>query len=229
MRHFVLLLTLSAMVARAAEGDVPPPPPPPPPPSSEPVADQPPPPPSSTSPEEAARPRTNWAKPAAFIGFGVGGAVLLLGLVGYVLGNDNHDDYYSNDFTAGRGAMLLAAGLTAAGGPIVYAGGRSARWTKSISGSTALRIVGWISYGVALLAQLTSLWVTDLRGWGGLLGAGSMTCFGIDALLSAGEAADVAEVSDADDGFRFGPTVSLLRALPGHSGGGAVVGLRGAF
>jgi hypothetical protein len=125
--------------------------------------------------------------------------------------------------------MLLPLAVTAAGGPVVFVGGRSARWTKSITGSTALRITGWISYGVALAAQLTAMFLPGLPIIAGLIGAGSLTCFSIDALMSASEAADVAEMASTGEGVRFGPTVSLVPGINGSGGGGAVIGMAGRF
>lgn len=238
MRLLVLLLALSATPALAADA-APPPPPPPPPPSSDPAAEPPPsPPPPAVAAEEPpptveAKGRSNWAKPAAFIGFGVGGGVLILSIVAGALGAAEFA-YDGTAFGAGGALMLVPLALTAAGGPVVYMGGNSARWTKSITGSKPLRIIGWISYGVALGAQLISLGYFPFRFVGGILGAGAMTCFGMDALFSANEAADVASMAKRDapsDGFRFSPTVSVMMpGLAGSNGGtGAVFGISGAF
>lgn len=237
MRLLVILLALSAMPALAADAP-PPPPPPPPPPSSDTTASPPPstPPPAVAAeepPTVEAKGRTNWAKPAAFIGFGIGGGVLILSIIAGVVGAAEYAYDYTA-FGAGGALMLVPLALTAAGGPVVYMGGNSARWTKSITGSKPLRIIGWISYGVALGVQLIGLGFFPFRYIGGIIGAGAMTCFGMDALFSANEAADVASMAKRDepsDGFRFSPTVSVMMpGVAGSNGGtGAVFGITGAF
>lgn len=238
MRRFpsklvLIVLALSAVPALAAELPPPPPPPPPPP------ADSPsntntvtpsdvPPPPSGEAPAVEVKNRTNWAKPAAFIGFGVAAGVLTLSVIAQVIGTgvyENTDGFYLG---GGSFVMLLPFALTAAGGPVVYFGGNSARWTKSITGSKPLRVVGWITYGVGLFVQFLSLFAPPLPILGGLIGAGSLTCFGLDALFSANEAADVASMASADDGIRMRPTVSLLPGF-GGAASGAVIGMSGAF
>lgn len=226
MRLIVLLLAVTSLRALAAE-ELPPPPPPPPPPSSDaPTADAPPPPSAEPAPAVEAKGRTNWAKPAAFIGFGVGGGALALSIIAFVIGLGECFDNYC--FGAGGALMFIPLALTAAGGPVVYAGGSSARWTKSITGSRGLRITGWILYGVALAAELISIGYVTTRIPAGLLAAGSMACFGLDALFSAGEAADVAEMAEADEGVRFAPTVSVLPGFGGR-GSGATLGIAGVF
>ena len=236
MRLFVLLIVLSASSALAA--DAPPPPPPPPPPSSDPAptAAEPPPPAVVEPPTVQPKGTSNWAKPAAFIGFGVGGAVLLTSIIAAVIGAVEYP--YSEPgnlyFGTGGALMLLPLALTAAAGPVVFAGGRSARWTKSITGSKPLRVIGWISYGVGLFIQLISTGVWEARIVGGIVGAGAMACFGFDALFSANEAEDVGSMAsrEKDDSlFQFKPTVSvLLPGLAGSRGGtGAVVGITGTF
>lgn len=236
MRILVLLIALSAMPALAA--DAPPPPPPPPPPSSDPApgADaQPPPSPADPPPTVEAKPKTNWAKPAAFIGFGVAAGVLTLSIIATAIGSGIYSSGGELYFGAGSYLMLPALALTAAAGPIVFFGGKSARWTKSITGSTALRITGWITYGVGLFVQFISIFAggyTPLIG--GIVGAGGVVCLGLDALFSANEAEDVGSMAsrEEDDSlFQFKPTVSLL--LPGFAGSsggtGAVVGIAGTF
>ena len=168
-----------------------------------------------------AKHHTNWAKPAAFIGFGIGVGILTFGIVGYLLGYG----YY--DVGVGGWLMLPAVALLAAGGPVVYAGGSSARWTKSITGLRGLRIGGWIAYGVGLGALLVGIAVDWLRAAGGIIGAGSMAMFGLDALFSGNEAADVESMARNDDGVRFGPTLWFVRAADGNRA--PVMGIGGAF
>ncbi|MBL8950892.1 MAG: hypothetical protein JNK82_08955 [Myxococcaceae bacterium] len=218
----------------ALASDPPPPPPPPPPSSDAPAAtDNPPPPPGDSTPVEA-KPRTNWARPAAYIGWGVGLGVLTLGIVSTAIGSGFIDNGFGIEFYgAGSGLMVLAALLTGAAGPVVYVGGNSARWTKSITGIRGLRIGGWIGYGVGLGMQLISV----LGGWpvttflGGLVGAGALACFGLDAWFSANEADDVAAMADAPDPTtpRVMPTVAVLPSLNGRGGTTAMIGFSGTF
>jgi hypothetical protein len=168
---------------------------------------------------------TNWAKPAAIVGFTAAGAVLLMGLVGYAVSSNEDPD----TMTPGRALMLVSVAVTAAAGPVTFAGGSSARWTRSITGSRGLRVVGWIGYGVGLLFELVSAFYSPLRIVAGAVGAGALVCFGVDALYSANEAADVAEMARAPAGFRLAPTLSLLRGPAGLGGGGASLGIAGSF
>src|SRR5262245_13537088 len=100
MRLLVCLLALCALPALAAEE---PPPPPPPPPSGDaatPGAEEPPP-----APPGEAQPRTNWARPAAFVGFGAAAGVLAMSAVAAAIGSGFNSSY---DFRGGAYLMLLS-------------------------------------------------------------------------------------------------------------------------
>lgn len=223
MRSFVMVLLVVLSGSALGAESLPPPPPPPPSGSS---ADElpPPPPPAPPSAVDTGNKHTHWAKPAAFIGFGVAGANLLFGIIAEVLlysGENCFSEFSTCRYGAGTGLTLINAVLTGAAGPVVFKGGASARWDKGIAGSRLFRIFAWVAYGAALLADVVGALggVPGFRFVGGAVGAGSLALFGLDALWSGQEADDVASIMTERDtpAFDVRPTVSFGRTPSGDS------------
>jgi hypothetical protein len=134
--------------------------------------------------------------------------------------------------------MGLTVGV---GAPIIFGGGRSARFDSSIYGSTLMRVIGWVSYGVCLLASLIGLvgygaadagGPAPFRGVSvvtGAFGAASFVGFAFDALWSAQEAEELASIMTQapQPALRLAPVVAALRNSAG--GSSPVIGLQGVF
>jgi hypothetical protein len=211
-----------------------PPPPPPPPPSG---LDQPPPPAPTTEaqpqepPSAASKARrppakpAGWARGAAYLGFGLAAAVLVLAIT-----TDIVYPASGGDSTAAVAVGVPGAILTAAGGPIIFVGARSARFDPGIKGSTLLRVFGWIGYAGSLVAWFAAF--VGGRGAAsvaGVLGAGSFISFGVDGILCAQEADDLASImtqAPPADGVQISPRFSMLRYRGEVS---PVIGLQGVF
>jgi hypothetical protein len=224
-------LCVAVLVKLAVTADEPPPPPPAPPPG----LDQPPPSaPTEAQPEQApsagskarkppAKP-AGWARGAAYVGFGLGAVVLLLGITSDILLDPNASNFGPAGVTSLAGLIL-----TAAGGPIIFVGARSARFDKSIQGSSLLRVLGWIGYGASLVAWIVSFVGRGAGTVAGVLGAGSFVAFGIDGIFSAQEAEDLASImtqAPPADGVQIAPKFSMLRYRGEVS---PVIGLQGVF
>jgi hypothetical protein len=208
-----------------------PPPPPPPPPSG---LDQPPPPAPTTEaqPQEApsaaskvrkppAKP-AGWARGAAYLGFGLGAALIAIGLTGDLIftPGDNNPAWYTS---------LAGLILTGAGGPIIFIGARSARFDKGVQGSSLLRVLGWIGYGASIVAWFCAFGIQGAGTVAGVLGAGSLVAFGIDGIFSAQEAEELASImtqAPPADGVQISPKFSMLRYRGETS---PVIGLQGVF
>ncbi len=124
-----------------------------------------------------------WAFPAAIIGFVSSGLVLTLAL---------GSEATRQDQIPSLPLGILATVTAAAAGPVVFAGGASARSGDAPRGSIGLRITGWVTYGVALALAGALIFTGVLEITAppglitgvGLLGAGSLVCFSLDALFS---------------------------------------------
>jgi hypothetical protein len=233
-----LLLVLFASTVTHAQ-DMPPPPPPPPP------SDGPPPPPPS-GPDDSVPPPVagaarqapkhpaGWARPAAYLGFAAAAAALGMGLSAEIA-------VHTADLTGATSMYLEIAGglLLAAGGPIVFVGGSSARFDASVTGSRLMRVIGWIGYAAGLVAALAGLTIYAsaqsvgvLDGVGittGIFASVSLVAFGLDALWSAQDADDLASImtqAPPPPSLRFSPVVSVTRGVNGLS---PVLGLQGMF
>jgi hypothetical protein len=161
----------------------------------------------------------------------MGAVVITLGVASHFTGHGYEGSLVGDNtfYTAGTLLMLGATLITAIGAPIIYNGGKSARWTSSITGLLPLRIAGWIAFGVGLVFQVGAMAANGVPSWvGGILGGSALGMFGADALRSASEAADVASMASNESGFQMMPIVSIL---PGRNGNapGPVLGLAGIF
>jgi hypothetical protein len=220
-------LCVAVLVKLAVTADEPPPPPPAPPPG----LDQPPPAapteaqpevPSATSkvrkpPEKPA----GWARGAAYVGFGLGAITLGLAVTALIVN--------AGDPSAGLALAVPGIIINAAGPPIVFFGARSARFDNGIKGSTLLRVLGWIGYAASLVCWFLAFAVGPAAFVAGILGAGSFIAFGVDGILCAQEAEDLASImtqAPPPDGVQVSPKFSLVRYRGEVS---PVIGLQGVF
>ncbi len=131
---------------------------------------------------------TGWSMAAGVIGI-VSAALVLTLSIGSELSKEDRIP----SLPLGAAATVLVAAM----GPVTAAGGGSARHGGA-TGLKGLRIVGWIAYGVSLVGALylLILGASDTEPFGGLItttgvvGAASLTFFGIDAFVSHSEAAE---------------------------------------
>ncbi len=230
----VTILSLSSRVAFAQD------PAPPPPPSSAPGPDFTPPVPTSEPPREATTPLTTkkppsagWARPAAYVSFGLAIAVAGLCVI---------DDLASRtlettkDETASLAMSSVFVGVTLVGVPTMYIGGNSARFDHGIEGSRLLRVLGWVAYALALTVDLfviidhaTNDNAPIAPELGGGLGAAAFVAFGFDALWSAQEAEEVASIvtqRDVDPPLQLSPMFKMLRGPAGTTAPSVGVGGR---
>jgi hypothetical protein len=131
-----------------------------------------------------------WASGAGTYGI-ISGAIALALAIGSEI---TKKDTIPSAPLGGAATALFAVSL-----PIVASGASSARGNPAVTGSAALRIVGWIGYGVTLLdaavllAQVGQSTPPDGQILSvGLLGAASMGCMAADAFMSASEASRLA-------------------------------------
>jgi len=139
----------------------------------------------------------------------------------------------SSSYGPAAWVMVTSGLLTAAGGPIVFAGGGSARFDKSVYGSRLFRVLGWITYGISLAAQLLAWSAFALNGdiygaatIGGASAALSFVSFSLDALWSASDADELASIMSLAPSRPLLPSVFLVRGPGGLS---PMLGLKGAF
>jgi hypothetical protein len=172
--------------------------------------------------------QTGWALGAAIGGFSAAGTALVLA--------GGAEALRTNQAPA-MSLGAVATSLLAAGGPIVFMGGNSARSESGVRGSFGLRLTGWITYGLTL-ADATSLLGVGAANLtvppgliisAGLLGALSLTFFSIDALISRHEAieAESARTSAVETSFRVLPVASAARLPDGSTH--PVFGFAGSF
>lgn len=135
---------------------------------------------------------TGWALGAGIGGLAAGAVTISLGIVAAENLNGGGAEH-----PLAAGMALGAAAVTAAAAPVVYLGGLSARQASpGVEGSPVLRGLGWIFYGVQLLALVAvgamAAGGEQVDGWlagvGGALGAVSLNAFAIDAMLSWSQA-----------------------------------------
>ncbi len=128
--------------------------------------------------------RAGWAGGAAILGF-ISAGLLVVGAGAAAATVDDAD----TSIAIGAVTTLFGAAVI----PVVAVGGGSA---DGVRGQPALRIAGWIGYGLALLDAVALLAISIEGGYiepaltigVGVLGALSAVCFSIDALSRASEA-----------------------------------------
>jgi hypothetical protein len=234
----LVVVTMFSLWSRVAFAQDPAPPPPPssspgavftpPVPTSEPSA------PVTVDPLTAKKPPSaGWARPAAYISFGLAIAVAGLCVI---------DDLASRTLESTKdetGSLVMSSvfvGLTVVGVPTISIGGSSARFDHGIEGSKLLRVLGWIAYALALTVDLGVVIdhalndnATVAPELGGGLGAAAFVAFGFDALWSAQEAEEVASIvtrRDVDPPLQLSPMFKVLRGPAGSTAPSVGVGGR---
>ncbi|MCA1829611.1 MAG: hypothetical protein LC689_22020 [Myxococcales bacterium] len=142
-----------------------------------------------------------WARTGGTVALVGAAATLALAIVAESM-TANHED------GTGVGAAAVAVAIPSA---LVAAFGSSS--VRGADGSPALRVVGWIAFGVALVdaAYLITLGLNDVRAptgaavSTGVLGALGIGCLSADAFIRAGEADDAARRLATGDGPRLIP------------------------
>jgi hypothetical protein len=163
-----------------------------------------------------ASPGISWAGGAGIFGLVSSGVVL-----GLASASEGTKDQLVPSLPLGVTATVLLAASV----PIVAAGGISARREGQVRGILALRVLGWIFYGLSLaeaggLIALGTMEVTPPDGMiisTGLLGVSSLVMMSADALVSRKQAAERV-------GSVRRPTVELWPTLSGNG-----VGMAGRF
>jgi hypothetical protein len=172
-----------------------------------------------------------WARGAAILGFIATPVVLGLGIASAA----KHKDQWT--------AIGLGAGATGVTGvvvPIVAVGGGSARKNPRVNGVLALRIVGWITYGLVMAdaTALIAMGVAEVDPGMGPIVAGtalagvSLISMSIDAIAGASEASASPEPRVASSPrLEVSPFLAPLprASRVGASAEGGLVGVLGRF
>lgn len=131
---------------------------------------------------------------------------------------------------------IAATGLLALSAPVVAVGGASARTNPLIQGSSTVRTLGWVGYGLSLTsaAALMFVGVSDkdvpvgLIALTGIVGAGSLVAFAVDAFNSDADARS--PVGQARVHRTFSLNAPTLLVAPRRDGGvDGLLSIGGAF
>jgi len=160
---------------------------------------------------------TNWG-----LGAGVAGliAAAAVATTGIIAGANTDVDHVYLPFATASTAMLV---ITT---PIVFVGGKSARVEETVNGISALRIIGWIVWGLSVATSAVTflayaiadgpppaelLYSTSSGG-----AVGELMIAG-DAMVSAGQVTSAKAVLSSDQPM-FMPSISFAPSeTPGHS------------
>lgn len=168
---------------------------------------------------------TGWAMAGGIIGL-IG--ALGIGITGFASGAAAEGRDEETAIPLG----VVAALLTVAMVPVAFAGARSARRAGDVRGVGALRVLGWILYGLTIAGTLGSLYVLLLDEdvppeliyaltVGGVM---SELFMAIDAFVGYGQAKSQSSLAS---GVMIGPAIGAVRAPDGQSLSGTLgVGLR---
>lgn len=181
-----------------------------------------------TPPPDGQSTGDDWALGAAIAGFISAGGVLGLA--------------EASEFTRANEIPSIPLGAAAtvmlgAMGPVVFAGGASARRRPGAHGVVGLRVAGWIGYGVTL-TDAVYLIVTGVGGIvpppgvitiAGVSGALGLTAFAIDALVSHNSAADAEPAPRSASGIKWTPLLLPLAPTNGNRGTGLSLGVAARF
>jgi Cys-rich repeat protein len=169
-----------------------------------------------------------WAFTAGILGTVSAVLVLSTGIGAEVVGDD--------DTEAAIGIGATGALILGVMGPVVVAGSGSARRSPGVDGIPALRISGWVGYGLALMDALVAIGLAagdvvipdGVPAALGGLGMLSMVSFSIDAFVANNQARRAARrLTTNRPRFSMLPTVTPVRLADGSSTG--VFGLTGRF
>lgn len=183
------------------------------------------------SAEVAGNPDPGWARAGGGLAIGAEIAVVALTLAGsFMIVPDDAAKTQTYTNKDGLPLVIAAGALGAVMSPVAFVGGRSARESApGVRGVPALRVLGWVFYGLFLVAYgLDSVAVgADLykqAGWGIALHAITslgLVFFGIDDFVAAGQADRLAARKaaapppPASGGLRLAPSLGLARSSRG--------------
>lgn len=162
---------------------------------------------------------------------GVIGVISAAGVIGLSVGSVATDGEPASAYFG-----LAATGLLALSAPIVAVGGASARTNPLIQGSSTVRTLGWVGYGLSLTSATALLFVgaadkdvpIGLIAATGILGAASVIAFAVDAFNSDADARS--PVGQARNAQTFSLNVPTLTVMPNRSGGvDGLLAIGGAF
>lgn len=163
---------------------------------------------------------------------GVLGVVSAAGVVGLSIGSAATDGDPASAYFG-----LAATGLLALSAPIVAVGGASARTNPLIQGSSTVRTFGWIGYGLSLTSAVSLMFVgvadkdvpIGLIAATGILGAGSLVAFAVDAFNSDADArSPVGQARTSSQSFALRAPTFLV--VPRREGGvDGVLSIGGIF
>lgn len=151
---------------------------------------------------------------------GVLGVVSAAGVVGLSIGAAATDGEPASAYLG-----LAATGLLALSTPLVAVGGASARTNPLIQGSSTVRTLGWVGYGLSLSSAVALMFVgvsdkdvpVGLIAATGMLGAGSLVAFAVDAFNSDADARS--PVGQARNPQTFALNAPTLLVAPRREGG----------
>jgi hypothetical protein len=176
---------------------------------------------------------TGWARGAAITGWVLTPIVAVLGGVAAIV--------HENDPSIALGAATTL--IAGAGFPLIAAGGASSRNRPGVTGIPGLRIGAWVGYGAFIVAAGTMIGIGASGGdvpqasAVACAGLGAVTLFSItyDTMLTANQAARLAEAQPADSSVvhlsPFIAPVAKTSATAGResSPSGGILGLFGRF
>ncbi len=163
---------------------------------------------------------------------GILGVVSAAGVVGLSIGSAATDGEPASAYFG-----LAATGLLALSAPVVAVGGASARTNPLIQGSSSVRTFGWIGYGLSLTSAVALMFVgvadkdvpVGLIAATGILGAGSLVAFAVDAFNSDADArSPVGQARTSTHSFALRAPTFLV--MPRREGGvDGVLSIGGSF
>ena len=184
------------------------------------------------------QPRPRHAGPGWSLGAGITGLVFAGIVAGLAVSSELTISQDLPGLPLGFSGMMLHGIVS----PIVFAGGSSARRTPGVEGVLAMRIIGWISYGLAWAAGVAAIVLATEPSDGipngpmaaiGGFGCLSLTMFSIDALVGHSEAGSLAPETPSSSrpsrtsDFALVPSLAPVRLSDGSTT--ASLGVAGTF
>jgi len=183
-----------------------------------------------TAPDTSPTAGDGWALGAAISGFASASVLLGLGVGAVATTQEGYDNVVP--IGIGAAALLVMTVL----GPVVHAGGKSARRAAGVNGVLGARITAWVLYGLTLANGLAEIGLAaadiSIEKWqvSILVGTGtlSLILFSIDALIASKQARRKMEQSaKTPNRLLVSPIVAPV-AENGRASG-VLLGLGGAF
>jgi hypothetical protein len=164
-------------------------------------------------------PDAGWGRTGGYVGLLGGAATLGLALVAEGMNGDGKD-------ATALGGLAIALGSFSAA-----MAGLGSSSVRGVEHSTALRVVGWVAFGLALGDAVVLVATPDVKKPSGLitsvgvLALVGVTSLSIEAIMSSGEAETAARSRRA--GLHLSPAVLPVQLAGGQVG--ATLGLAGTF